>query len=225
VRRRIFVFVYHVLNAASILAWLISLGLGLILTTVVGWLASLESSWQWPLWLGVFLLSTGVALALVGWILPPPRQPIARSLAHPEWTDPEDLRAYFRSIKAVMEEEGFPSPRVVGAMADAPLASRADPPHSIHDERDALISRGHDILAQMAASTTAVGAIATAGQRAMGHPAAIAFVRDGQELVSRVLPSRARPELIDNYRTMEEARFAIKETLSALANIGHKVPS
>ncbi len=57
----------------------------------------------------------------------------------------------------------------------------------------------------------------------MGYPAAIAFVRDGQELVSRVLPARANPAIITSYQTIEEAQAAISETLSALGNIGHKV--
>ncbi len=106
-RKRILILVYHVLNAASIIGWLISLGLGALVTAVLGWLASFESLWQVPLWIGVFLVSTGIALSLVSRVLPPPAQPIASSLAHPERTSPEELREYLQSIKRVMEEEGF----------------------------------------------------------------------------------------------------------------------
>jgi len=219
-RRRLLMLIYHVLNAASIIGWLISLGLGALVTAILGWAASFDSLWQVPLWVGVFLVTTGIALSLVSRLLPPPTQPIASSLAHPEWTSPEELRDYLQSIKSVMEEEGFGSEPPAPTPTPEPSGHA---PSSTHEERDALIKRGHDLLANMAVSSSPMGGGRILSARAMGYPATIAFVRDGQELVSRVLPARANPALITGYKTIEEARFAIQETLSALGNIGHKV--
>jgi hypothetical protein len=117
---RFLVVVGKLINAASIIAWLISLGVGVFVTAALGWLASFESPWQYPLWAGLFLLVTGSALAVASRFLPPPPVRTSRprpghvqggpggDVAIPEgWIKPEHLAEYLDGINEMMREKGF----------------------------------------------------------------------------------------------------------------------
>jgi hypothetical protein len=64
---------YQLVNAASTVAWIISLGAGSVVTGAIGWVAGFQSPWQYPVWVGVFLLLTGFSLAIAGRFFPAPQ--------------------------------------------------------------------------------------------------------------------------------------------------------
>ena len=138
-----------------------------------------------------------------------------RSADKPGWVDPEELRSYLKKIRQTMEEEGF------GGEPAATLPARAAV-QPIEQEREGLVVRGHELLADMALNARSPERLfRSMANQTFGYPAVLAFVRDGQAFVSRVLPGRADPGLINAYENAEEARLAIQQTLDAIGNVGH----
>jgi hypothetical protein len=98
-------------TAASTIAWLISLGVGTLATTALGWVASFDSPWQYPGWVGVFLVITGCSLLALAHVLPErfglryaPGSPAAG------WTRAvaiEELDRYFADVRASLDKHGF----------------------------------------------------------------------------------------------------------------------
>jgi len=233
--RRFALVLWNLLNAASIMAWLVSLGVGGIVTTIAGWLASFDSSWQWPFWVSLFVLITGITLTVLGRRFPALVSTQsgggAGTASQRDWIPPEDLRAYLKSIKQTMEEEGFgssPPPTAVESAASmtssAPpgpeqLSNRAEPVRTLEQERERLLIRCHSLLAEMSA-LGGLGAARAVANAVTGYPAALGFVRDGQEFISRAAAGRAESSLIARYQNVPEARQAIEATLAVLSEIG-----
>jgi MFS family permease len=218
---------WNLLNAASITAWLISLGVGGLVTTALGWFASFESEWQWPFWVSLFVLITGVTLAALTFRFPAlaPTDPAVgdRGSSRGDWVDPEELRAYLKSIKQTMEEEGFGAPSSPNASLVEPAENRDPTPAatSADEERAALLVSGHSVLAEMAMPVMAVRQVV---QGTMGFPDALRFVRDGQTFLARYESGLADASLIARYQDADEAREAIRSTLHALSRAEPKSP-